>query len=390
MSHKCHCNRAGHCPFHDAITDQQTWAACKEGTPPEGTTPKPCVYLGEQRKRGRRKVDQPIYECRLYDDCTLLPNGGRLSDCSDCGSYLPADSPDMRKRFIDPLRITDREGNKTHVLRNLLQDGAAFLVCGGPSVKTVAYQRLAERGIFSLGVNNVAGQVPVSAFTCSDPPEKFHHGIFTDPKVMKFLPTPKLRANRGKLREKVNGEFRYLPYTTKQCPNIWGYERRSWLACDETWFTESSASWGNQQEGVNRFGGERAACTMLLGLRLLQYLGARRVFLLGVDFWMDPLADLNSNYAFGEVRDKDAIESNNRHYRIVNDWLIRLRTIFESFGFFVYNCNPVSGLRAFDHVAFDTALEICRSKTPKEPFDLVDWYAKDRAKNESGNHSAVG
>jgi len=270
------------------------------------------------------------------------------------------------------------------VLRNLLNGGAAFLVCGGPSVKTVPYQKLRERGIFSMGVNNVAGYVPVSAFTCSDPPMKFHSGIFLDPKIIKFLPTPKMRRNRGRLRKKnPDGTFQQIDTSTAEAPNCWGYERRSWLSVDDSWFTETSAAWGNHDMGVKKTGEEKTVNTMFLALRLLQYLGARKVFLLGVDFVMDPSKGLYSNYAFGEERDIGACDANNRQYGIANDWFIRLKPIFEKYGFQVYNCNKHSHLRAFPYVDFFTALKVCRGQVPLEPFDLKGWYKKDNGKKEN-------
>jgi len=379
MGHVCSCDRPGNCPWHQTITTEEQWLACRDGTPPVPAPVCPCVYLGERRKRQRRRIHQTVYECKLFGDCTLEPNGGKLSDCADCSRYLTVDAPNIAQRWIDPLRVLDCDGKPTIALRNLLRGGSAFLVCGGPSYKSMDYERLAERGIFSLGVNNAAGHAPVSAFTCSDPPSKFHNGIFTDPKIIKLIPTPKLRDSRNEIREKKANGFEKAPYRTKDCPNMWAYDRRSWLACDDTWFTETSAAWGNQNDGIKKLGldpDEKTACTMLLGLRLLQYLGARRIFLLGVDFYMDPTVGPKDNYAFGEVRDASAVRSNNRHYRVVNGWLVKLRPVFERYGFRTYNCNPHSGLRAFDYVPFDTALEVCRGKTPKEPFDLEGWYEK--------------
>jgi hypothetical protein len=316
------------------------------------------------------------YGCAIYGTCTLGPNDGWAPDCQNCKLYAAAASPPP-KDFLDPLKVYTADGQPTHALRNMLRGGAAFLVCGGPSLKTVDYRRLSERGIFSLGINNVAGLAPVSAFCCSDPPSKFHSGIFLDPKVIKLLPAPKLRPSRGAIRKKnQDGSFSKLPFITADCPNTWGFDRREWLTCDDTWFTEPSASWGNMKNGVERTGERKTACTMLLGLRLLQYLGARRIFLLGVDFHMSPTAGQHNNYAFGQSREPDSVKSNNTQYEITNDWLVRLRPVFERWGFGVYNCNQYSHLRAFDYVPFEQALEVCRGPVPVEPFDLAGWYEK--------------
>lgn len=339
------------------------------------------MYLGRATAETKRRLNQTIYECSLLGRCTLKSNRNDLQACENCHHKETQSANLPHANWLDPLRITNRTGKETtSILRNFLAGGAAFLVCGGPSLNQIDYTRLGERGIFALGVNNVSGYVPVSAFVCSDPPSKFHSGIFLDPKIMKFLPTPKLKKSRGKLREKVTvdqgGIFREMHKTTADCPNVWGFERRSWLACDHTWFTENSAAWGNHNDGVERTGEEKTANTMFLGLRILQYLGAKKIFLLGVDFKMDETKGLHDNYSFGEKRDVGACVSNNRQYIVAENWLTRLRPMFEKFGFRTYNCNPTSNLRAFEYVPFEIALEVCRGKVPQEPFDLQDWYTK--------------
>jgi hypothetical protein len=257
----------------------------------------------------------------------------------------------------------------------MLQGGAAFLVAGGPSLREMPVDRLRERGVFSLGVNNIAGWAPVDAFVCSDPPVKFHWGIFTDPKIIKLMPEPKLRRKRGALRRKLpNGKFESLDITTADCPNTYGFARRSWMMPDETWFTDPSAPWGNHKRGVEKTGQPKTVATCLLGLRLLQYLGARTIFLLGHDFRMEMDRGKYGNYAFKQKREQGAIDSNNRQLTIVADWLTKLRPIFEKFGFKTYNCYAASSLRAFEHVPFQDAIDIAKGLTPSEPFDLDGWY----------------
>lgn len=377
MENKCFCDKPGHCLWHDAATSPETFQACVNGTPPTPTGDA-CLHLGAVTDQQRRRVTLPIYECRMHGLCTLAPSRGGLPNCHDCKHRVRLEDGDLRAKWVDPLFVTDRSGIPTTTLRNYLAGGSAFLVCGGPSLNQLPFQRLSERGIFSLGVNNVAGYVPTSAFVCSDPPSKFHSSIFLDPKVMKFLPTPKLRGNRATLRRKVGPDtFEiYKPRTTAMCPNTWGFERRSWLMPDHTWFTSTGAAWGNHEAGVHKTGQPKTVNTMLLGLRLLQYLGARRIFLLGVDFHMAEQAAPKDNYSFGELRDDGAIRSNNAQYAVTNNWLCQLRPVFEHFGFFAYNCNPASHLRAFEYVPFDAALKACRGDVEVEPYDLEGWYKK--------------
>lgn len=285
----------------------------------------------------------------------------------------------MKNEFQDNLLVTDRKKQPTDCLRNYLGcQKTAFLVGGGPSAKTIDISQIEQRGVFSLAVNNMAAHYRASAFVCSDPPEKFHDGIWKDPATMKFIPTPKLRRRRGNLRKKVGQRFEKLAICTEDCPNVWGFERRSWFQTDDTFFTEPSAAWGNHDAGVIRTGLDKTVCTLLLGIRLLYYLGARKIYLVGVDFGMDPSKSLNENYAFPEQRDDGAIRSNNEQYAIVNKWLciMQQNKIFQKFGLEIYNTNQNSHLRAFAHVPYHLAVSDALKDYPKSPFDLENWYRK--------------
>lgn len=261
-------------------------------------------------------------------------------------------------------------------LRDVLRGcEGAFLVCGGPSLAQQPYRRLAERGVWSLGVNNVSGFAPVRAHLCSDPPAKFHHGIWLDPAIWKFIPSAKIGGGRkGRIRYKQpDGSFYDRPKRcVRDCPSVFGFARRSWLACDETFFTDPEAAWGNHDVGARRTGEPKTVCTMLLALRVLYYLGVRRIFLAGVDFQMMR----GYGYSFNQGRTSEACNSNNAQFAIVNDWLCRLRTVFERFGLECFNCNDRSGLRAFDYVPFEEAMGVCKGNVPAEPFDLSSWYEK--------------
>ena len=367
----CKCDVPGRCPWHNLITTGESLIECENhGRVSTPYTMEPCIYLG-------KALEDNTFECRLHGVCKLDSRDGTTNarSCNRCKDKN-LDSKFDLKKWKDPLRIVTSDGTPTTSLRNFLKGGSAFLVCGGPSLKQLPYQRLAERGVFSLGVNNVAAFAPCSAFVCSDPPSKFHSSIFYDPKIMKFLPEPKLKKNRGKLRKKVGNEFFETGNSTADCPNTWGFERRSWLSPDDTWFTEPSAAWGNHDSGVEKTGEPKTVNTTFLGLRILQYLGAKNIFLLGVDFKMDKARGIVGNYAFGEEKHLNACDSNNEQYKVSNDWLIRLRSVFEKYGSNVYNCNQTSGLRAFDFVPFDVALQVVKGRTESEPYDLERWYEK--------------
>lgn len=369
-----------------------------------------CIYRGAAT--GAPHEGEPLWACQRHGTCVDAAESNGVAACGDCPDRLPAEAPDFARRWRDPLLVYDRAKETTGALRGVLAGRSAFLACGGPSARALPLEALAERGVWTMAVNNAAGHFPCQAFVCSDPPSKFSHSVWLDPAIMKLIPRPKMDRKRGRLRRKLPREEwqvcdrcratgrdgdRKCPacgglgclmfgpllgpdgrqMSAIDCPNVWGFSRRSWLACDDTFFTDPAASWGNQAAGVARTGEQRTACTMLLAMRLLRYLGAGRVFLLGVDFGMDPGRGPTGNYAFGELRDRDACQSNNMQYVIANSWLCRLQAagVFERFGIEFYNCNASSGLRAFSYVPFDEALADVRAGVEPRP-DLEGWYAK--------------
>ena len=342
-----------------------------------------CVYLKPDPVLGQEEDGHPVYGCDIHSKCTDHGEHGLFMSCQNCPDKLLQSQSDFNALFLDPLKVLDRTKKETHALRNLLAGQPTFLVCGGPSAKSLPLDQLNRRGLWSIAVNNMAGFFWPSAFICADPPSKFHHGIWLDPQVMKFVPIPKLSGRRSNLREKVGDEFKPLQIDGKdisvnECPNIWGFSRRSWLIPDDTFFTDHDAAWGNHNSGQKRTGLKKTVMTLLLAMRILYYLGSRRIFLVGVDFQMDPGAGLTENYAFGEHREADAIQSNNTQFGVVNEWLTTMveNGTFKKFGLEIFNTNPLSGLRAFHHVPFEEAIKSILRNFPVEPFSLDGWYKK--------------
>jgi hypothetical protein len=267
------------------------------------------------------------------------------------------------------------EGQSCHLCRGtgatpvnisgLWAPSAGFLVCGGPSLNNLPFQKLSERGIVSLAVNNVAGYVPVSSFCFSDPQSKFHHGVFLDPKIMTFAPNSKLKKH---IRAKFpDGTFHSLKTRVRNCPNTFGFDRRTTFDA-KTFLTTEYAHWGRggkQSEENKPF---TCLCTMLLGIRLMHYLGCSRVYMLGVDFKRTEEAQ----YAFGQTA-----EVRNGRYSHENAMLAELKPYFDREGFKLFNCNPESGCDVFPKVSFEDAFEDCKGAVPNEPFDMADWYNKE-------------
>lgn len=376
----CTCDGPGYCLRRGYIVDQHAVTRCKGHGPVLVPLAPACVYL---RARTQETVaGRPVYECKQHDKCVLDGNGDGIVSCEVCPNKLYKDDGGFADKFEDTLHVTDRHRTPTKSLHNILAGGSAVLACGGPSANELRLEALNERGCFTLAVNNMGGhdRFKPQAFTCTDPPSKFHNGIWQDPSIMKFVPSPKLARKKGRLRRKTDGEFQQIVdehdsrVSVCDCPNVWGVGRRSWFTPDDAFFMDDHAMCGNQNAGTKRTGYAKTVCTMLTGLRILYYLGARAIYLVGVDFRMTP----ESGYAFAQGRDKGAAKSNNEHYSIVNDWLCQMAVggVFERFGLSVYNCNQNSGLRAFGYIPFENAIRHMQCELGDMPFDLSGWYEK--------------
>jgi len=334
-----------------------------------------CVYRGNETGH-QTENGCPVYECRLLRECVASGGGPKFPSCDDCRHTLLKSSPTFASDWQDPLIIVNSRRESTDALRDSMGGRAGFLLCGGPSANDLDLQLLQQRGAWTMAVNNAAGhpQCRPNAFVCSDPPAKFHHSIWLDPGIMKFVPDAKLLRSRNYLRRKCeDGTFEPLEVRADKAPNVWGFRRRNWMVPDDTFFMEDAAAWGNMDEGVKLYGERKTACTMLIAIRLMYYLGFRTIFMLGVDFRM--AAGLG--YSFGQARDAGAMESNNVQYDIVNDWMDRLTAsgTLDRFGLRMFNCFQHSGLRAFPYVPFDQALQVACKGIDQTP-DLSEWYEK--------------
>lgn len=342
-----------------------------------------CAYRSTEEE-GTTPEGDSVYLCNLKkQNCKLKGTGRKLLVCSSCKDHLSLCEPAFADRWKDPLLVTDRFKASTDALRGMLAGSKAFLLGGGPSTDNQPLEMLSGRGFFSLAVNNMAAnpRLKPQAFVCSDPPCKFSNSIWLDPGIMKFVPSPKLTGGRANLHRKdENGDFVKMKRKVTDCPNVWGFSRDSWLTPDDAFFTSHGACWGNHKSGVEKTGEAKTVCTLLLGLRLLYYLGARRIFLVGVDFNMSP----EKGYSFSQGRTGDAAVSNNRQYAIVNSWMCRMveNETFKKFGLEIYNCNEFSSLRAFNYVPFEEALINAKGVVTEKP-DLVGWYENSKqAKKE--------
>ena len=266
----------------------------------------------------------------------------------------------------------------TDAAKGLWINRAAFMVCGGPSLAALPLDRLRERGVASLAINNAGAFAPVKAHTFGDPQTKFHSDMFSDPNVMSFVPFGKLNKP---IQIKHEGEFYPTNILVKDCPNVWGFSRGSEYDY-KTFLTDPSAQWGRKGQPLETQTGKHSKlCTMLLGMRLLHYLGVRRIYFIGVDFSIPPRGTA-PGYAWGD----DASAGNRIFTDKIDPMMAELKPVFEAAGVDIFNCNPVSNCRTFEYVPFDEAIRDCKGPVADEPLDCTQWYDKDLAKRHHAKH----
>jgi hypothetical protein len=242
-------------------------------------------------------------------------------------------------------------------LHNLWYQSSAFLVCGGPSINQIPYEKLSDRGIVSLGINNIATKVPVSAWCHTDGVRKFHHGLYFDPKCITFSPVIKFEDRV--IAKLPDGSFSRTNKRLADCPNTFGFIRKPKFD-PENFFNTKYAQWGE-----TKF--PSVLSTMFVGLRLLHYLGCQRVFLIGVDF---EAQQGDQQYAFSQSK-----KGTPQAYLRYNKMLKKLKPIFDEHKFEVYNCNLNSKCTVFDYISFDDAFKICKGVVPSK-LDTNNYYTR--------------
>jgi hypothetical protein len=247
---------------------------------------------------------------------------------------------------------------------------------------TLPLERLKDRGVASLAINNAGAFAPVKAHTFGDPQTKFHSAMFQDPNMISFVPFGKLLNH---IQVKHDGVFMPTSIRICDCPNVWGLSRGSTYNHSD-FLTNTTAHWGRKGLPlVTQPGKYSKLCTMLLGMRLLHYLGCIRIYMLGVDFDIPPRNSGRPGYAWG-----DAASAGNRVWdEKIDPMMTELRPVFEAEGIGIYNCNEFSNCRSFEFVPFGEALADCKGPVEDEPLDVNNWYDKALAKEHHKRHKVL-
>lgn len=286
--------------------------------------------------------------------------------------------------------------NKELHLESLFKGAACFLVASGPSFKALSAedrQLLRSPGLLTMGINNspAGGQPDVvrpNIWTMVDDVASFVRSIWLDPRVLKFVP-------HGKANQELfdSNKMAFTKTKVRDCPAVAYYRRpedyeairvfnpKEFLTQPGFWWghtaqvcqcghvrmtKEEAKASGNPREKFCAKCGEGDSwggrSVMFAAVRLAYALGCKVLFLVGVD--LDMPAEGEGNYSFAQHRSKGSVKSNNKTYRLLNVRFDALRPVFEKAGFHVYNCNPNSNLRSFDHISLREAIHWTLSDFP--------------------------
>lgn len=243
-------------------------------------------------------------------------------------------------------------------LYNQFQSSSAFLICSGPSLASVDLSCLQSRGILTCSVNNAGTLFRSNLWVSYDSPGKFSESIWRDPAIWKFVPVQRL--DKTIRRRNLAGQLEETNETVKQMPSTFGFRANS-IFRPEHWLTEDSINCGDNEADSEKLKLPGARSVMLVALRLLHYLGIRRVFLVGCDFGM---SFGGKNYAFEQTRTRRSVKLNNQIYRTLTVRFQQLLPYFKQDGFEIFNCNPQSGLRVFPFVDLEQAIGLATSMMP--------------------------
>jgi hypothetical protein len=200
---------------------------------------------------------------------------------------------------------------------------------------------------------------------------------------MKF--TPIGHVNRNLQVKEDNGEFRTSQFKVKDMPSVFHFRRNSKFEVNEFLY-QSTVNWGNEEKIIDELGNKGSRSVMLAAIRILYYLGFRRVYLLGADFKMESGKD---NYAFNQDRSIFSINSNNNTYNILNSRFNALKPIFDSLNYKIFNCNKDSGLKSFPFINYETAIKQASAKFNKK-IDTLGWYdRKEKEKEKEKNNIKI-
>lgn len=302
--------------------------------------------------------------CALCGCNIIAKASGKVFECP-IGKW-PEPRTMTKKQHLRKFPIlADIYGNTIDYLDDIYRNSSCFLICGGPSVKSLDLSKLNRHGILTMSVNNAYVLYKTNFWISVDTPGNFVDAVFRDPTVMKFIPLENIDKY---ISTRKHGVVVQSAKKVSDMPNVFTFRRNRDFNSNR-FLNEPTVNWGNHQKIKDENGLAGCRSVLLASLRILYYLGIKNVYLLGVDFKMTP----EESYAFRQKKDEQACKTNNESYFILNKRLEKLQPVFLKNQFYVYNCNPLSNCKAFPIVNFDKAIEDVLAKFPKE-IDETNQY----------------
>jgi len=241
------------------------------------------------------------------------------------------------------------ESNINYADVGIVKGSTAFLIGGGPSFSKIPKEQIdLLNGCKTMVMNNSIKNFRSDMMISVDDPSRFLLSAWLDPKIIKYTPFSNAEKPLWDSRH-INGKDRFCPagFIVRQCPNVYFFRRNSKFH-GPRFFTESTINWGCSKH----HGGCRSV--MLSALKILFLLGYRKIYLVGVDMSMQN----GKKYHFEDGRDpKQGVRGNNNTYdRMNKEYMPNIKKEGKRYGFEVFNCNPDSQLKTFDHVPLDKAI----------------------------------
>ncbi len=271
-----------------------------------------------------------------------------------------------------PPMLFTRDGHNVF-LGDCYRGASAFLVCGGPSLTSHDLTALSRRGVLSMAVNNAATVVRPNLWISTDDPGNFADVIWRDPAITKFIPM--CHFEKPIFVRDDSGELKASDLLAGDMPAVFGFRRNEAFNASQ-WLWEDSFNWGNRGDRVDDYGLKGSRSVMYVAIRMLHFLGVRRIYLIGCDFRMH---SGGRNYAFEQDRSEHSVRSNNDTYEIMNARFSHLKPYLGEAGLELFNCTPDSGLKVFEYVPFDEAIAAITSAMPMS-IDTSGMY--DRQQRE--------
>jgi len=255
----------------------------------------------------------------------------------------------------------DRRDRPADYLRGMYDDEGVFLLCGGPSMRRMDLPLLNQRGIITASVNQAATIYRPHIWFSVDPQTQFSESIWRDGAIMKF-------TKRKYITRFLHGwsgtSYQQIMVRPRNLSNVWGYEhtdmaKTPWNAAE--FLTQSLPVWGSSTTESDPEGKQWHKSVMLIALRLLHWLGFRRVYIAGCDFLMKE----KNPYGFNEAAGSGRVVSNNRLFGWLDRRFKELQPHFMEAGYTVINCTPGGNLTAFPRLDFSQAVQLEADRVPE-------------------------